>query len=1341
MQNITISPPQNQETGRVVITAPSEARYILDFPADQATIDRPDGSDSLVFTFPDGGVVEIEGFYEQYTKDNLPDFEVDGQRVAGTDFFEAFAPDIEPAAGVGVGAKGGRYSSYGDADLMNGLGRLNGLDDGFELNYPDQIQSLEPLAFAATAAAENGAETLHAAPAAPPHVDVSGVPDKPYVPPTPPPSEPPTPPPPPPPGPPTPPPPDDPLSLNETETSGLRAHRDPVLVSNPGYSAGSSYLTPKADYTYSVSSTVTANGEWAASGEQPDASVTAVGSDVGIRAGYVNAGTDEHPVWEGVAPVVEGGAQQGRVSAVYATAGGNASVTADNVRVDAAASGYDGAAKAAVITGARADNSPDVSSGTVVAPSGTATVTLTAADEVSVGVHITGDADAQDFSGNVYASVAATEQGMVVVSGETVNITVNSEAEGNVLNAAGAHGIFSGYGLGPDDMNVTQPGGGAYDVYRYGMTSAYWNQTSAHSQSEVNINAGGNVNVGVNLGDADYDGIASGVTTSYGDVNIKAGGDISVSVASAGKHQGDPEHMLTAMTLHDGRATLEAEGDVNLELRANGSGLAVILADHYGKGMSYSDPLSRITAGEQIRITGVAGENGEPGDNSITGIVAGIGQSLVKGEGLILDADESVTLAVTAKDTGGATTATGILYDGSDIDRSGSYGSYEKFGLHIGAVTPKLTVNATVENGGDGNDKAVGIAVRDGLLTLTGGEYQDPDTVYSLGAGARYNNPIESLEVNVGGGNYNVGLESAREHANSTYWAGSAGAGMVVRAENLDISVSGAATSVNTVSRGINAESQVNGYQSTTGASIQTDHLTVNVTDNAEAVGLRADNAFLWVRGTDGESSNSAPLTVEITCARGGAATANWQGIAVEAVEAGKVYIGVRSDYYTAEYLPITNSADDVVVLKGDVTASGTDSKVIVALDGGDDLISVSGKIAASDGGAVRFDAGAGDDVLNLGGIEASNNGKVTVDVGEGNDYLSLGGVEASSGGKVTFDAASYGYGNVALNFSDDVKATGSGSSVDIDFDYKDHAEISFAKGLEAANGGEVTLSALKNAGVTLGGGVKASGAGSQVNIQLDYGDDTIVLGGKIEATGGGAVNIDAGGGYDTLVLEAPDLNTFNDWYQGWLGASGTLDSLHCEGIIVKGVDNHADPAFSWFTSMVASYNATAGQHIDIQFVDSGVNLRMLADTSLLDENFSFAGTDGQDMLYVQLNDPLSLDTFRDNLTEAVDANRISKLDTLVLDMAHDSMDGGGGDYLDEDQIASLLEVAKSSNADVIVKLDKNDTLAGSDSNSRWTAGTAVDDTAANTRTTVYTSVDDASVQITVQQEILGGGG
>ena len=113
----------------VVVPSAPDARMVLDFAADQVSIDRPEGSDSLFFRFDDGSSIELQNFYTQYNKEAIPSFEVDGQLIAGADFFNAFGPDLAPAAGPAAGpTRAGGYTDYTNSDLTDGLNHLNGLD-------------------------------------------------------------------------------------------------------------------------------------------------------------------------------------------------------------------------------------------------------------------------------------------------------------------------------------------------------------------------------------------------------------------------------------------------------------------------------------------------------------------------------------------------------------------------------------------------------------------------------------------------------------------------------------------------------------------------------------------------------------------------------------------------------------------------------------------------------------------------------------------------------------------------------------------------------------------------------------------------------------------------------------------------------------------------------------------------------------------------------------------------------------------------------------------------------------------------------------------------------------
>ncbi|MEG6501698.1 MULTISPECIES: VCBS domain-containing protein [unclassified Desulfovibrio] len=130
MADVNLSRPASGQ--QLVIPSAPDARLILDFPADQVSIDRPEGSGSLFFQFDDGASIELQNFYGAYNKEALPEFEVDGQLIAGTDFFEAFGPDLVPAAGPATAERGARYNEYSDMysdmGLAEGVWHLNELD-------------------------------------------------------------------------------------------------------------------------------------------------------------------------------------------------------------------------------------------------------------------------------------------------------------------------------------------------------------------------------------------------------------------------------------------------------------------------------------------------------------------------------------------------------------------------------------------------------------------------------------------------------------------------------------------------------------------------------------------------------------------------------------------------------------------------------------------------------------------------------------------------------------------------------------------------------------------------------------------------------------------------------------------------------------------------------------------------------------------------------------------------------------------------------------------------------------------------------------------------------------
>ena len=132
MADIRLAKPAAGTSQNVVCTP--EARFVFEFPTDEATLSR--NGDNLVITFEDGSTLQLENFYTAYSSENMPSFSVDGAEISGEDFFMAMnEPDLMPAAGpagnAGNQSNGNRFHDYVNADLLDGLDRLGGLDIGW----------------------------------------------------------------------------------------------------------------------------------------------------------------------------------------------------------------------------------------------------------------------------------------------------------------------------------------------------------------------------------------------------------------------------------------------------------------------------------------------------------------------------------------------------------------------------------------------------------------------------------------------------------------------------------------------------------------------------------------------------------------------------------------------------------------------------------------------------------------------------------------------------------------------------------------------------------------------------------------------------------------------------------------------------------------------------------------------------------------------------------------------------------------------------------------------------------------------------------------------------------
>lgn len=68
MADITLIHPQAGQ--HVVLESVPDSRLVLQFPTDQATMER--SGDNLTFTFDDGSSIELSNFYTQYSQESMP---------------------------------------------------------------------------------------------------------------------------------------------------------------------------------------------------------------------------------------------------------------------------------------------------------------------------------------------------------------------------------------------------------------------------------------------------------------------------------------------------------------------------------------------------------------------------------------------------------------------------------------------------------------------------------------------------------------------------------------------------------------------------------------------------------------------------------------------------------------------------------------------------------------------------------------------------------------------------------------------------------------------------------------------------------------------------------------------------------------------------------------------------------------------------------------------------------------------------------------------------------------------------------------------------------------------
>ena len=159
------------------------ATFVLRFSPDDAALNR--NGDDLVFSFDDGSRVVLERFYTAFTRDALPDFEINGTPLAGLDFFTALDADLMPAAGPSATAPadGSRFTDFAHSDLLGGIDALDGLD--YTSNRFAETEESTPLPGVAALDADDAPGGTAESPGSPAGPDTSAGPDIPAGPDTP----------------------------------------------------------------------------------------------------------------------------------------------------------------------------------------------------------------------------------------------------------------------------------------------------------------------------------------------------------------------------------------------------------------------------------------------------------------------------------------------------------------------------------------------------------------------------------------------------------------------------------------------------------------------------------------------------------------------------------------------------------------------------------------------------------------------------------------------------------------------------------------------------------------------------------------------------------------------------------------------------------------------------------------------------------------------------------------------------------------------------------------------------------------------------------------------------
>ncbi len=145
---INLSKPQ---VGSNINVTPLAGEVIFfDFSTSNVALSQV--GDNFVLTFEDGATITLLNFYNVYSSENMPSFNVQGVPIDGEKFFTALeATELMPAAGPSQYEDGAFYNAPAAGDLASGVDSLDGVDSSQTLSRQNTFTTFDSSDFEATA--------------------------------------------------------------------------------------------------------------------------------------------------------------------------------------------------------------------------------------------------------------------------------------------------------------------------------------------------------------------------------------------------------------------------------------------------------------------------------------------------------------------------------------------------------------------------------------------------------------------------------------------------------------------------------------------------------------------------------------------------------------------------------------------------------------------------------------------------------------------------------------------------------------------------------------------------------------------------------------------------------------------------------------------------------------------------------------------------------------------------------------------------------------------------------------------------------------------------------------